>query len=359
MKPSAASAIVRTRPPRLLVRSVNWIGDAVMTIPATQRLRELEPDAHITLAAPAKLHDLWRHNPHLSAVITPEQIQPHQHDVAVIFPNSFRSAWECYRARIPTRVGFAGHWRRFLLTDTVPEPHDEQPTKETLTVAGTAFQRKTFPVTRHQAHRYLDLISYLGGNRDLCQPKIWLAHNELSPLKKFLPDDTTPCLGINPGAEFGPAKRWPADKFAAVIQQLAGQLDCRFLLFGGPGDTAITADIEKRLTDCDVVNLAGRTTLIELCELLQHCRLLLTNDTGPMHLAAALGTPLVALFGSTSPELTGPLGPRVQILTATAECAPCFLSQCPIDLRCMHSIRVEDVTAKVLQLWHDTAHARL
>jgi heptosyltransferase-2 len=353
MKPSAPSAIVRrTHPPRLLIRAVNWIGDAVMTMPAIQRLRELEPAAHLTLAAPGKLHDLWRHNPYLNALITPDQLQPRQYDVALILPNSFRAAWECYRAQIPTRVGFAGHWRRALLTDVVPEPHAEEPVQETLHVAGKTFQRKTFPVLRHQAHRYLDLISYLGGNRDLCQPKIWLAPHEFSPLQKFLPNDQKPCLGINAGAEYGPAKRWPAHQFAAVIQQLADQLDCRFLLFGGPGDAAMTGEIARQVTECDLVNLAGKTSLLELCELLQHCRVLLTNDTGPMHLAAAVGTPLVAIFGSTSAELTGPLGPHVHLVNADVECTPCFLRECPIDFRCMNSITPAHVTATVLKAWH-------
>src|SRR5262245_44370695 len=109
MMPSEQSAIVRKPYARILVRGANWIGDAVMTMPAIQRLRELERDAQIALSCPANLHDLWRHNPYLNAVIEPRQLRSYEHDVAVIFPNSFRSAWECWRAHIPTRVGFAGH----------------------------------------------------------------------------------------------------------------------------------------------------------------------------------------------------------------------------------------------------------
>ena len=332
MTPSPASAIADTR---ILIRGANWIGDAVMTMPAVQRLREYAPAAHITLLCPAKLHDLWRHNPHLNEIVT----VPGQHDdLAVIFPNSFRSAWECWRAGIPRRVGFAGHWRRALLTDALPDP--EPATYRHVTIACQRFKTKTFPVIRHQAHRYLDLIAHLGGNRELVPPKIWCGD---AAVKKFLPADGKPICAINAGAEFGPAKRWPAERFAAV----ARQVDCRWLVLGGPGDIAIAGAIATQLPD--VINVAGKTTLLELCELLRACRLLLTNDTGPMHLAGALGTPVVAIFGSTSAELTGPLGAAVTIVNEPVECSPCYLRECPIDFRCMRRITVEQVTNAVLK----------
>jgi heptosyltransferase-2 len=355
MTPSAKSAIDRSPHARILVRATNWIGDTVMTMPAVQRLRELERDAHISLLCPAKLHDLWRHNPFLNEVI--DELGDRRFDVAIIFPNSFRSAWECWRAGIPTRFGFAGHWRRRLLTHVVEETHSERAASKQLTVAGQTFTVKHFPVIRHQAHRYLDLISFLGGSRDLVQPRIWFAVEELSPLKKFVHDDGEPFIGINSGAEYGPAKRWPAERFAEVAKRVSEQLDCRWLLFGGPGDTAIAGQIEQALrgynSDPDfVVNVAGKTSLLELCELIRFCRVLLTNDTGPMHLATAVGTPLVAIFGSTSPELTGPLGQHAMVINAEVECTPCFLRECPIDFRCMNSITVEQVTEAVLQQWN-------
>ena len=332
MTPSPASAIADTR---ILIRGANWIGDAVMTMPAVQRLREYAPAAHITLLCPAKLHDLWRHNPHLNEIVT----VPGQHDdLAVIFPNSFRSAWECWRAGIPRRVGFAGHWRRALLTDALPDP--EPATYRHVTIACQRFKTKTFPVIRHQAHRYLDLIAHLGGNRELVPPKIWCGD---AAVKKFLPADGKPICAINAGAEFGPAKRWPAERFAAV----ARHVDYRWLVLGGPGDVAIAGAIAAQLPD--VINVAGKTTLLELCELLRACRLLLTNDTGPMHLAGALGTPVVAIFGSTSAELTGPLGAAVTIVHEPVECSPCYLRECPIDFRCMRRITVEQVTNAVLK----------
>ena len=161
---------------RILIRAANWIGDSVMTMPAVQRLRELAPRAYIVMLCPGKLTDLWRHNPFLNEVI-PFGDQPdfddlaeREFDLAVIFPNSFRSAWECKRAGIPRRIGFAGHWRRFLLTDVVRPSHSERVVYEQRTVAGKTFQVKVFRSTRHQSEHYLDIIAYLDGNREPVPP---------------------------------------------------------------------------------------------------------------------------------------------------------------------------------------------
>jgi heptosyltransferase-2 len=157
-------------------------------------------------------------------------------------------------------------------------------------------------------------------------------------------------LGLNPGAEYGPAKRWPAASFAAVVREVSRKFgNCAWLAFGGSGDRPVCSEI-ARLADCDVLNLAGQTSLRQLMALLKLCRVLLTNDTGPMHVAAALGTPVVVPFGSTSPELTGPGLPgdaRHQLLQSAAPCSPCFRRVCPIDFRCMAGISPERVIAAV------------
>jgi heptosyltransferase II len=351
---SEPSAIVRKPHARILIRGTNWIGDAVMTMPAVHRLRELEPDAHITLLCPAKLHDLWRHNPFLNAVIAEDELRPGQYNVAIIFPNSFRSAWECCRARIPTRIGFTGHWRRGLLTHVVREPAAEQPVRKQITVADKTFEVKSFPVIRHQAHRYLDIIAFLGGNRALVQPKIWLAPGAIPPITKFFREDSRPVLALNAGAEYGPAKRWKPERFAEVAERVTTEIPSRWLLLGGPGDVDLASQIERSLlarlgNQGAVINVAGKTTLLELCELIKFSKLLLTNDTGPMHIATAVGTPVVAIFGSTSAELTGPLGPHATVVNARVECTPCFLPECPIDFRCMNSITPTQVAEAVLR----------
>jgi len=346
-----------------LVRATNWIGDSVMSMPAVQRLRECEPEAHIALLCHAKLSDLWQYNPFLNEMIpfdtkpSIQRLRQGGFDVAIIFPNSFRSAWECWRARIPIRVGFAGHRRRTFLTDVVAEPCSERPVSKEITVDGNTFRVKHFVAIRHQVHRYLDIISYVGGNRDCVPPRIWVEPSALPPLGKFVHEGGLPFFGIHAGAEYGPAKRWMPERFAEVAARVSEQVPCRWLLFGGPNanDAQIAGDIETRsrahFSDPhDVVNVAGKTTLLELCGLIKFCKLFLTNDTGPMHLAAALGTPLVAVFGSTSPELTGPLGERCVVIQEPVECSPCFLRECPIDFRCMERVTADRVVEAALKL---------
>ena len=353
-------SVIDSRTTRILIRATNWIGDSVMTMPAVQRLRELAPDAYIAMLCPGKLTDLWRHNPYLNEIIPfgrkldVNDLRTREFDVAVIFPNSLRSAWECKRAGIPRRIGFAGHWRRFLLTDVVRQPRSERASYKTISVARKRFQVKVFRSLRHQSEQYLDIVAHLGGNREPAPPRIRLAIEEMPALNKFLRDDGRPVIAINAGAEYGPAKRWPAERFAATAIMVSEYADVRWLIVGGPGDTAIAGEIETqlcdaRLGDSSVINVAGRTTLLDLCALLRFSKLLLTNDTGPMHIAAAFGTPTVSIWGSTSPELTGPLSPRSVIIRQSVECSPCFLRKCPIDFRCMNRIQVSEVVTAVLK----------
>lgn len=345
---------------RILIRATNWIGDSVMTMPAVQRLREVAPGAHIAMLCPGKLIDLWRHNPYLNEIIPfghkldLDDIRRRNFDTAIIFPNSFRSAWECKRANIPRRIGFAGYWRRFLLTDIVHQPRSERVAYETRSVAGKQFKVKVFHSARHQSEHYLDIVAYLGGNRDPAPPRIRLAIEEMPALNKFLRDDGRPVIGINAGAEYGPAKRWPAGRFAETAIKVTEVADVRWLIVGGRGDVELAGTIEARLRearldDNAVINVAGKTTLLDLCALLRFCKVLLTNDTGPMHMAGALGTPTVSVWGSTSPELTGPLSPRSIVIRQPVECSPCFLRKCPIDFRCMDRVQVSDVVNAVLK----------
>jgi len=160
---------------------------------------------------------------------------------------------------------------------------------------------------------------------------------------------------LNPGAEYGPAKRWPVERFIAAAQEIQKQTNCVWLMSGGKGDIAIASQIASQLPSANfhLLNLAGKTSLRELMSLLKLCRVLLTNDSGPMHVAAALGTPVVVPFGSTSPELTGPGlpgDPRHRLLKSDAPCSPCFLRDCPIDFRCLKGIAVERVVEAVLSV---------
>ena len=362
-------------PRRILVRGVNWLGDAVMTTPALLRLREKFPATHITLLTPAKLADLWKHHPAVDETISfspdetalaiTKKLRAQKFDLALVLPNSPRSALEVFLARIPQRVGYARPWRNFFLTQAIP-PRAEAVKMRKRSVAEIqqlVSQTKTQIVNRksqivnqqaHQIFEYLNLVSALGANPEPLPPQLFIAPDEIAAVKKRFNLDKfeNPIFGLNPGAEYGPAKRWPVEKFISAAKEIQQKTNCIWLLFGGKSDAALANQIESAIGNRQsAINLAGRTSLRELMSLLKLCRVLLTNDTGPMHVAAALGTPVVAPFGSTSPELTGPVfSSNAQILKSTVPCSPCFLRECPIDFRCMNEIGVERVVEAVLSV---------
>jgi heptosyltransferase-2 len=215
----------------------------------------------------------------------------------------------------------------------------------------------------HQIHEYLHLAATLGANPEPLPPQLFVTPDEIDAAKKKFGLDSekhtggtpVPLFGLNPGAEYGPAKRWPAERFIAAAKEIQQRTNCVWLIFGGKNDTAVADKIQSAIGNRQSVipNLAGKTSLRELMSLLKLCRVLLTNDSGPMHVAAALGTPVVVPFGSTSPELTGPGLPgdsRHRLLKSDVPCSPCFLRECPIDFRCLNGIHVERVVEAVLSV---------
>ena len=361
-------------PQRILVRGVNWLGDAVMTTPALLRLREKYSDAHIALLTPEKLSDLYLHHPAINQTITfaakegllsvSRRVREEKFDLALVLPNSPRSAMESWLARIPRRVGGQWPWRNWFLTDAIPARDGavkmrKRTEEEIQTLVSRADSdhapRTTHHAAAHHIHHYLHLAAALGGNSEPLLPQLAVTDGEIaSAKKKFgLETITAPIFALNPGAEYGPAKRWPAERFIAAAREIQSRTNCHWLILGGKADVELSASIADKITHhapC-TTNVSGQTSLRELMALLRLSRVLLTNDTGPMHVAAALGTPVVVPFGSTSPELTGPGLPgdaRHRLLKSDAPCAPCFLRECPIDFRCMTSIGVERVVQAVL-----------
>jgi heptosyltransferase-2 len=362
-----------------LGRGTNWLGDAVMTTPALMRLRERFPEAHITLLTLEKLGDLWINHPAINKTIpfapgenvflTGIKLRAGKYDLALVFPNSPRSALEVWLAGIPQRIGCARPWRNWFLTTRVaPRPDAVKMRKLTvaeirrLVAADVSRQTDrndrafTSAATAHQIHEYLHLVAALGANPEPMPPQLVVTPDEIEAVKtKFgLNVSGRMIFGLNPGAEYGPAKRWPVEKFIFAAQQIQQRTSCTWILFGSKADVAIASRIESAISSPSTAmwNLAGKTGLRELMALLKLCRVLLTNDSGPMHVAAALGTPVVVPFGSTSPELTGPGLPgdaRNRLLKSDAPCAPCFLRECPIDFRCMNGITVERVVEAVLE----------
>lgn len=385
-------SLTQLTPQRLIVRGVNWLGDAVMSTPALLRLRERFPHAQIALLTPAKLADLWQHHPAVDVVLPfvpgeppwriGRRLRQQNFEVGLLFPNSPRSALELWFARVPMRIGYRRRWRNWWLTHPVAPRADEvrmhkRTTAEiTRLLAASVAQGQPgaavppaganpSPIAAsllspaHHLHLYLELVHALGARRDPLAPLLRLSAAEQAAAPDLLErfgvtrdaTSTTRWVGLNPGAEYGPAKRWPAERFIAVAKEVQARIGCRWLVFGGARDRELAETIVQAVPGA--VNLAGRTSLRELMQLLRVCRLLLTNDTGPAHVAAALGVSVVALFGSTSPELTAPGlpgDPRHQILRAPPPCAPCFRRECPVDLRCLQALDPADVARTVLEM---------
>jgi heptosyltransferase-2 len=364
-----------SHPRRILVRGVNWLGDAVMTTPALQRLRERFPQAQITLLTHEKLGDLWRHHPNIDDLITFNSGESawsvadrlRAYDLALILPNSPRSALEMRLARIPQRIGYVRRWRSWLLTHPIParpghvtmRKLSASEIKRLISRRGRTGQMGQTGLTRgHQIHDYLHLVAALGADPSPVPPRLLVQPAEIeAAAAKFglTSDPARPFLGLNPGAAYGPAKRWPLERFIAAARDIQSRTNCTWLILGSKSDLPLADALHSALgtPHSAIKSLAGKTTLRELMAVLKFCRVLLTNDTGPMHLAAALGTPVVVPFGSTSPALTAPGLPgdtRHRLLTSEAACSPCYRRNCPIDFRCMTGIGVERVVEAVLAL---------
>jgi heptosyltransferase-2 len=360
--------------PRILVRSSNWLGDAIMSTPALQRLREAYPGAHITLLSPRKLADLWLHHPSVDATLSFDEgeslwtiagrLRTQRFDLALLLPNSPRSALEVFLARIPRRIGYARAWRTLFLTQIVsPRPDHVIMRKRSVHEIRRRLDSPDappllLPAAAHHIFQYLHLAAALGAKAAPLPPHIAVTEAEMKTVQERFgvaieERERGPLMGLNPGAAYGPAKRWPRDRFVAAARAFREKTRCRWWIFGGREEQELGAGIAAEIGGAEVRSLAGATSLRELCAALKSCDALLTNDSGPMHLAAAVGTPVVALFGSTAPALTAPGLPaeaRHRIVDSHPPCSPCFRRECPIDFRCMKQISVEQVVLALSQV---------
>lgn len=339
----AAPAGGKLQPFRILIRSSNWLGDAVMTVPAVRAIKRGRPDAHVSILTPGKLADIWKAVPEVDAIIpfdppkgkgllrtirglfhpwkVASLIKNRGFEAAVLLPNSIRTAFEVWLADIPRRVGYPGHKGRPLFLNQIPKEK----------------KRKLALPPEHQVYHYLKLAEFIGAD-----PK----PADLAMATVSAPSSEVVRIAVCPGAEYGPAKRWLPERFAEAMKRLSAERECHWFIVGTAKDQPVAAEILAALGDVPhVENVCGRTTLAELISLLRSCDLLITNDTGTMHLAALLGTRSVAIFGSTEPQLTGPLGSGHTILRSRVECSPCFLRECPIDFRCMKAIEASEVVS--------------
>jgi len=310
--------------PRLLVVAPSWIGDAVLSHPLMMRLKEREPSAAIDVLAPPWALAVFRRMPEVSqALALPfghgelklgerrafgRSLGPY--DEAIVLPNSWKSALVPFHAKIPKRTGYRGEFRYGLLNDV--RRLDEQ----------------SLPLI---AERYAALAQPSGEplRRPLPEPRLRVdpAARDAA-VAKFGLDVSRPMAAFAPGAEYGPAKRWPAKHFAGLGRTLLDR-GYQVWLFGSAKDQEITAEIARAL-GTGSTDLAGRTSLDEAIDLLSLAARVVTNDSGLMHVAAALDRPMAALFGSSSPAFTPPLSKHARVITLRLSCSPCFARVCPL-----------------------------
>jgi heptosyltransferase-2 len=326
---------------RLIVRSPNWLGDAVMALPAMTAVRAAHRDAELIVAAPAGPADLFRERTDVApdAVLDVEraqeleQLRDAKADAILLFPNSFGSAWTARRASIPERWGYATYGRSPLLTRTTPRPRGRL----------------------HQVAYYLALVRGLGFAAAATTPRITPSAVSVDRAAAALEQAGVTAeerlIGFAPGAAYGTAKRWPPDRVARVVTEIARRGFVPVLV-GATADRGTGREIESALPQgTRLVNLIGRTSLRQLVGVAARCAAFVSNDSGAMHIAAALGVPLTAIFGPTDERVTSPAGAgRIDVLLRPVFCRPCMLRECPIDHRCMRRVGVEEVIASVGEL---------
>lgn len=327
----------------VLVFSPNWLGDAVMALPAAADLRRHHAGARLIVAARPGLAGLWQMTAGVDGVVViprahgrarwrtlgenAEALRQVGADAAVLLPNSLQTAVMAWRAGIAERWGYRRHLRGWLLTRAVPPPRG----------------------LVHQADYYRHLVAALGIQNGSRVPALEVPADALDRAREILAaggwSPGVKLLGIAPGAAYGGAKRWPPERFAAVAARLADARGLLPVLLGTEADRAAACAIEAELAKIRTpgaarraINLAGGTDLAQLAGVLALCGAFVSNDSGAMHLAAAVGTPVVALFGPTDERATAPVAPRARVVTAAAWCRPCLLRECPLDHRCMNGI---------------------
>lgn len=350
---------------RVVVRGANWVGDAVMTVPALRELRRVLPGAHVTLATRAWAEGIFEGADFVDDLLVikgergaaawreAREWRAHRFDLALLFPNAFAPALVSALARVPARVGYATEGRGLLLTHPLPVPE--------------------WRGQRHEVFYYLNLVAELerllvgsstvavGESRagvDDCEPRVrlnlevsgqrrelargLLREHSLMPGRESEDGTARPLVALCPGSTNSRAKRWPAERFAALADLLAERAGADVLLVGAGAELEVSLEV-ARLARRRPVVLTGKTELSQTAALLAVSDLLVTNDTGPAHVAAAVGCPVVVIFGPTNPVTTRPFSALAGVVRRPPDCAPCMLRDCPIDHRCMTAITAEEV----------------
>ena len=346
---------------RILVRATNWVGDAVMSLPALEAIRTRFPEAHISILARPWVADLYEGEPFADRVISlntgrgagdwaskwraAQSLRRERFDCAILLQNAFEAAMFAWLAGIPRRIGYDRDARGWLLTDPIPVPARGE-------------------IPRHERFYYLAMLQRAGIlEGDLLDPPVRFSRS--AELRSEGPRHLSesgfegPVIGVSPGAAFGTAKRWDAERFANAAARIAEELKCGVAVFGSAGERDLCEQVARRVQaqGLRVRSFAGQTTLRAFIELVAGCLLYLTNDSGAMHVACALDVPTVAVFGSTDEDATGPTSRFATVVRERVECSPCLLRECPIDHRCMTRVSVDRVVDAALSLARPTSVA--
>ena len=337
---------------KILMRATNWVGDAVMSIPALQAIRSSRPEAEICILGRAWVADLYqgqgyadrivvfdhtgRHSGVLGVEKLARELRGERFDCAVLLQNAFEAAWIAKRAGIGERIGYARDGRGWLLTRPVAVP-----------------QRGEIPA--HESYYYLELLrraGWIGGlppvNRIELRVEAAALDRANETLTKAGARRGALRIALAPGAAYGSAKCWLPSRFAQLCDRLIADFDADVIIFGAASEAEIAERIAGAMRHKPVV-LAGQTRIGDLAALLAACQLFVGNDSGAMHVAAAVGLPVVAVFGPTDPEGTAPMTPQRVLVQHRVSCSPCFLRHCPVDHRCMTRVPVDDVYAAARQ----------
>jgi heptosyltransferase-2 len=331
---------------KILIRATNWVGDAIMAIPALQAVRNRHPQATISVLARPYVADIYRHQHLCDELISydpkglhhgitgrerlAEELKALKFDTALLFQNAFDAAWLTWRAGIPQRIGYARDGRSLLLTEAVSVP-------------------KPGEIPVHEQFYYLELLRRAGWIDSL--PTETCVILEVSVEQKNRAEKSLlaagarprfPRIALGPGASYGSAKCWPPARFAEFVNLFRCETDADVILFGTGAEQSVAEAIATKIKGSSI-SLIGKTAIADLPAFLSNCQLFVGNDSGAMHVAAAVGLPVVALFGPTDPLGTAPITSRCTVVQEKPYCSPCFLRRCPTDHRCMTRIAPQAV----------------
>ena len=326
---------------KILIRATNWVGDAIMALPALRAVQSRFPEAKIAILARPFIADLYRGQGIADELVSydwrgahqgiagkeklAQELRAKRFDVALMLQNAFDAAWIAWRAGIPERIGYNRDGRGILLTKRVGVP-------------------KKGEIRAHEKFYYLELlrrIGWLDTLPDIAEIRLRVGEEECGraaeTLHKAGVRREAIKIAVGAGASYGSAKCWPPERFAEALNLLSQQVEADVILFGTATEALVSAAIAERLRK-NPIDLTGKTPMSDLPALLSQCHLFLGNDSGAMHVAAAVGLPVVAVFGPTDPEGTAPVTPWHTIVQQKPYCSPCFLRRCPTDHRCMTAI---------------------